>query len=90
MSLCYRIRKYLRMDPKFLEVFFTKHVKILSSLGDQLDQFDKNPSSCINILRFFYEWYITPLGMVFGAFFGNFLAIFVDFAEIIRFLRVAK
>lgn len=78
------------MDPKFLEIFFIKLVKISSGLGDQLDQFDKNPSSRINILRFFYEWYITPLGTVFGGFFGNFLAIFVDFTKITRFLRVVK
>ncbi len=78
------------MDPKFLEILSTKHVKISSGLGDQLDQFDKNSKSVINILRFFYDWYITPLGMVFRAFFGNFLVIFSDFTEITQFLRVAK
>lgn len=37
------------MDPYFLEDFYENIIRIIIDQGDQLDQFDKNPKSCINI-----------------------------------------
>lgn len=37
------------MDPYFLEDLNQNIIKISRDLGDQLDQFDKNSESCINI-----------------------------------------
>jgi hypothetical protein len=37
------------MDPYFLDDLTKNLIKISMDLGDQLDQFDKNSESCINI-----------------------------------------